>query len=171
MKKLSLKKIEIISFIIACILGVLFHFIYEWSNENPIASIFFPVNESTWEHLKLIFFPILLLSIVEYFLFGIRYDNFIFIKFLSAVIGMVITVVLFYTYTGVYGKNNDVINILIYFISMIAAYIFSYRSLRAKRLYGIPGKVGYYGFIILFLLFVVFTLFPPEIGLFLPPAA
>lgn len=171
MKKISLKNVEIISFIIASILGVFFHFIYEWSNENPIAALFFPVNESTWEHLKLIFFPILLLSIAEYFLFGVQYKNFVFVKFLSAVIGMVITVVLFYTYTGVYGKNNDVINILIYFIAMILAYVFSYRSLRSKRFYGIPEQIGFYGFLLLFLMFVIFTLFPPEIELFLPPSA
>ncbi len=71
--KYSLKTIEIISFIIASLLGVIFHFIYGWSGENAVAGLFFPVNESTWEHLKLIFFPILLVSIGEfYFSYPIR---------------------------------------------------------------------------------------------------
>ena len=61
--KPSLKKIEWISFLAASVLGTLFHFVYGWSGENPVAGLFFPVNESTWEHLKLIFFPILLLCL------------------------------------------------------------------------------------------------------------
>lgn len=167
--KLSLKKAESRSFFIACALGVLFHFVYEWTGKNPIASLFFPISESTWEHLKLIFFPIALLSIVEYFWLGIHYKNFIVVKFLSILLGMVLTVVLFYTYTGVYGKNNDVLNILIYFVAMAAAYWFSYHMIRGKKLMEIPAKAGYWGFVFLLLLFFLFSLFPPKIGLFLPP--
>lgn len=169
MKQYSLKKIEGISFVIACVLGFIFHFIYDWTKANPIAGLFFPINESTWEHLKLIFFPILLLSLIEYFIFGIQYANFIFTKFLSVLLGMAITVVLFYTYTGIYGKNSDILNVLIYFISMAAAYVFSYRCIRSKKLSGIPAIVGYWGFVILMLFFFLFTMFPPKIGLFISP--
>lgn len=167
--KIPFKKAETFSFIIACILGFLFHFVYEWTGENAIASLFFPINESTWEHLKLIFFPIAFLSVIEYFWLGIHYDNFIVVKFLSILLGMTLTVVGFYTYTGVYGKNNDVLNILIYFVSMAAAYWLSYRMIRGKKLMGIPAKTGYWGFVLLMLLFFLFSLFPPKIGLFLPP--
>jgi hypothetical protein len=169
MKKCSLKKAEMISFIAACILGTLFHFIYEWSGEHPAAALFFPVNESTWEHLKLIFFPILILSIVEYFLFGIQYDNFVFVKFLSIIAAMVLTVVFFYTYSGILGKNNDVMNIFLYFISMAAAYAFSCRWIRTKKMTAIPPKAGFWGIVVLMFSFFLFTIFPPDIGLFRVP--
>lgn len=169
MKQYSLKKMEGISFVIASVLGVVFHFIYNWTKANPIAGLFFPINESTWEHLKLIFFPILILSLIEYFVFGIQYANFIFTKFVSVLLGMTITVVLFYTYSGIYGKNSDVLNILIYFASMAAAYILSYRWIRGKKMSGIPTTVGYWGFVILMLLFFLFSMFPPKIGLFISP--
>lgn len=169
MTKCSLKKAEIISFITASILGVIFHFVYEWSGENPVVSLFFPMNESTWEHLKLIFYPVLLLSIIEYFLLGIDYPNFFFAKFLSVLLGMIITVVLFYTYTGIYGKNSDGMNILIYFVSMAAAYLSSYRTIRSKKMYGVPQKVGFWGFVVLLFLFMLFSVFPPDIGLFRSP--
>ena len=39
------------------ILGTVGHFFYEWSGENKIAGIFFPVNESVWEHMKLTLLP------------------------------------------------------------------------------------------------------------------
>lgn len=165
----SLKKIEWISGITASILGVIFHFIYGWTNDNPVAGLFFPVNESTWEHLKLIFFPILLVSIWEYFFFRAKYDNFICVKFFSVLIGMAITVTAFYTYTGIYGKNSDVMNILIYFFSMAAAYSFSYKMLRRRRLCGVSAQSCYMGFMIMSLLFIILTIFPPPIGLFTPP--
>lgn len=165
----SLRKIELISGIAASILGVIFHFIYGWSHDNPAAGLFFPVNESTWEHLKLIFFPILLVSIWEYFFFHARYDNFICVKLISVLIGMAITVTAFYTYTGIYGKNSDVMNMLIYFVSMAAAYGFSYKMLRRKKLCGVSAQGCYMGFMILAMLFIIFTIFPPPIGLFAPP--
>lgn len=167
--KLSLKKTETVSFFIASILGVLFHFVYDWTGENPIAGIFFPMNESTWEHLKLIFFPVSLLAIIEYFILGNGYKNFVVIKFLSVLLGMAVTVVLFYTYTGIYGKNSDALNILIYFISMALAYVFSYRWIRSQKMWAVPAKVGLWGFVILMLLFFLFSLFPPSIALFQPP--
>lgn len=39
--------------------GALSHFFYEWSGGSTAAGIFFPVNESVWEHMKLVFFPFL----------------------------------------------------------------------------------------------------------------
>ena len=57
MKKISLRKFEIISTFFAIALGTLLHFTFEWSGNNPVVGIFSAVNESTWEHLKILFFP------------------------------------------------------------------------------------------------------------------
>ena len=62
---MSIKK-NVIAFFIIGILGTLSHFIYEWTGENLIAGYFFNVNESTWEHLKLLFFPTVTYSVFEY---------------------------------------------------------------------------------------------------------
>lgn len=164
---MSLKKIETISFFIACILGVLFHFVYEWSGNNPAAGIFSPVNESTWEHLKLIFFPILIVSVPEYFVLpSSRQHRFWFSKLISILAGMILTVVLFYTYTGVYGKNVDALNIAIYFIAMTASYLLSFRILNADRKQGLSTMASLLCIFMIFLLFAVFTKRPPDIGLF-----
>ena len=63
-KKSSILKFEIISTIFIMIAGTLLHFTFEWSNNNPIVGTFSAVNESTWEHLKLLFFPMLISSII-----------------------------------------------------------------------------------------------------------
>ena len=48
--------------IFSAVLGTLSHFFYKWSGQNPVIALVSPVNESTWEHMKLVFFPILLWS-------------------------------------------------------------------------------------------------------------
>ena len=47
-------KYEFISTIIIIILGVLLHFAYEWSGNNNIVGLVTPVNESVWEHMKIL---------------------------------------------------------------------------------------------------------------------
>ena len=51
----KLIKVFVIMTILVLISGVLLHFAYEWSGNNPLVGAFSAVNESTWEHLKLIF--------------------------------------------------------------------------------------------------------------------
>ena len=63
-KKISLKSFTIISIIFTIIVGTLLHFVYEWSNNNIVAGIFGAINESTWEHLKILFIPMLITTIV-----------------------------------------------------------------------------------------------------------
>ena len=48
----------LLAFILAAIGGTLLHFVYGWF-PNPITMIFAPVNESIWDHLKLIYWPFL----------------------------------------------------------------------------------------------------------------
>lgn len=43
-------------FLTVSALGTLAHFAYEWSGKQLLAGAFCAVNESTWEHMKLLFF-------------------------------------------------------------------------------------------------------------------
>ena len=43
--------------LVAAFLGTLNHFLYFLSGQSPIVALFCPVNESVWEHLKLLYFP------------------------------------------------------------------------------------------------------------------
>ena len=57
---------QIIETVLIIILGIILHFLYEWSGKNKFVATFSAVNESTWEHLKLAFFPILIFGIVDF---------------------------------------------------------------------------------------------------------
>ena len=78
---------EIAGFVFVIIAGTLLHFVYHWTGQNRIVGLFSPVNESTWEHLKLLFTPMLLNSIAEYFVIGNQFSNFIAAKMLGIVFG------------------------------------------------------------------------------------
>ena len=62
---------QLIGFSTTCILGVLLHFLYERTNIILI-SPFSCVNESTWEHMKIAFWPMLICSIIQSFYFKDR---------------------------------------------------------------------------------------------------
>ena len=104
------------------IAGTLLHFAYDFFNEEDFVAIFSAVNESTWEHLKLLFFPVIIFAIAEYFLYGKNLSNFWTAKVTSLLAGMLSIVVMFYTYTGVIGKNIDLLNISIFVIATILTY-------------------------------------------------
>ena len=47
-----LKLYMILGFLFTAALGTIWHFLYDWTGRGAIAALFFPVNESTWEHMK-----------------------------------------------------------------------------------------------------------------------
>ena len=73
---MKIKTWQIIAVIVILISGVLLHYAYEWSGENVIVGLFSAVNESTWEHLKLVYFPMLVMAIIGYFFIGKKSYNY-----------------------------------------------------------------------------------------------
>lgn len=147
--------------------GFLFHFLYEWSGSNTIVALFAPVSESTWEHLKLLFFPFLFYSIFEYFLEGKNDKNFITAKIIGAIAGMIAIVALFYTYTGIIGTNYLPIDILTFVIGAAIAYLVSADLITKKPDFSFPWIVNLLILILIIFLFFFCTFYPPDIPLFL----
>lgn len=167
----KIKIFSILGFIFTSGAGVLLHFLYEWCQKSYFAALFGSANESTWEHLKLFFIPFFAFSIIEYCVFGRKLENFFTVKLFSSIIGMGITVMLFYTYTGIIGMNVDFLNIAIFFASCAAAYIYSYYRLAVspKRVHGWIEALSALGYVLILGLFIIFTFSPPEIPLFKDP--
>ena len=159
---------QIAGAIFTIIVGSLLHFVFEWSGGNEIVGILGSVNESTWEHLKLLAFPVILFGLIEYFAYGKDLENFIPVKFLSILLGMATIVVTFYTYTGILGDHYLVLDILTFVLGVIVTYTFAYRNLIAGERFTSSAAriIGVVGIIVLIALFAVFTFHPPEIELF-----
>ncbi len=162
---------EITGFIFTVIAGTLLHFVYNWSGHKWIVGIFSPVNESTWEHLKLLFTPMLLYSTVEYFVIGKDYPNFIFAKSFGIAFGMLVILIAFYTYTGIIGSNFLWADILTFLLGVAAAYFYSWRVIYETDIGTSPDFIGAILLLLLTLCFVLFTFTPPHIGMFLDPVS
>ena len=111
----------ILRFIFISVLGVLLHFTYQWSGENFIVGLFSATNESTWEHLKLIFFPMLLLTIWELLCGKEKEEDFLQSRTIGILWGMSTIVILFYTLWGIFGNIYDWLNIVIYLFGVFIA--------------------------------------------------
>lgn len=157
------------SVLAVAILGSLNHFLYDWTGGSSLAALFCPINESPWEHLKLLFFPFLFLTLGTAALRRFRDRRFFYCRFLGVVCGMAFILVSFYTYTGIWGTHVLILDLLIFFLSVVLS--FSAARIFFRALKQIPSAnviFTLWGAGIFF--FFVFTCFPPGIPLFFPYA-
>ena len=159
--------ILILETIFVCIFGVLLHFTYEWSGENRIVGLFSATNESVWEHLKLVFYPMLILGLIEYYFVKNIANNYIEAKAIGIFTAISFIVISFFTYTGIIGTNFFIIDILIFIISIILGEWTSYKLMKRKNESTIQTKI-LAGGILIFLLscFIIFTYVTPQVNLF-----
>ena len=164
LKKNSILILEIISTIFIIISGILLHFTFEWSNNNPLVATFSPVNESVWEHLKLLFFPMLITTIIVYFYEGKKISNYVCAKVLGIILSILFTIAFFYTYTGIIGTNYAIIDISSFFIAVVLGQYISYKKMQST--FYCNNKIAIIILLVLYLCFLIFTFFPPHIALF-----
>ena len=125
---------ELAGFLITGALGSLLHFVYAWSGESPAAAVVSAVNESTWEHMKLLFVPLFLFTVVQVCAQGRNYPNLLAVRAVSTLTGLILIPVLFYTYTGVLGRSIDWVNIVIFFLADLGLFALDGWLLRRGRL-------------------------------------
>ena len=166
--KRNIKFWQTAGFFFVSFLGTILHFLYDWFNSKFIA-LFSSVNESTWEHMKLLFFPMFLFAIIEYYIIGKNYENFWCVKLKGILLALTLVPVIFYTLRGIFGTTPDIINILIFFFAAAVGFIHETRLFKKDTS---SNKNVKYAFIILCLitvLFMMFTFITPQIPLFLDP--
>lgn len=167
MNKKTVRNYQIFSIIFTFVLGTLLHFTYKLSGENKFVAIFSSINESVWEHLKLLYFPMLLTTIIGYFYIGKNIPNFLCAKTLGIFSSLIFTVIFFYTYTGVLGRNIAIIDISSFFIAAILGEYISYKLIIKN--FKCNNKIAIILLIILFICFIIFTYFTPNFGIFKDP--
>ncbi|MCI8852916.1 MAG: hypothetical protein HFI30_03920 [Lachnospiraceae bacterium] len=150
-------------------LGSLSHFFYEWSGEHPLVGLFSPVNESVWEHMKLVFFPALLYTLFE-IIARLRLDShFLTVRFLSLLTGTFLIPCLFFIYTGFLGRPFLPLDIGIFVLCTLTVFLLShYLDLNAKAL-SLPFFVLFTALLFFLILFFSFSYRPPNLPLFWPP--
>lgn len=161
---MNLIKTKGIKIFLIFIFSFFFHNIYKWF-PNDFTAIFFPVNESIWEHMKMLFTDVLFISIIEYIYtnkFNIKNNN------LEIILSPVLSVII---YLFIYSlllfiKHNLFSYLLIMLLSLILTEIINYKFRNYRT---INNKYIYLFIIISYLIFGYLTYHPIKSDLFLDP--
>lgn len=163
------KHYTILGIIFVLVTGTLSHFVYGLSGNNFILGFFFPISESTWEHMKLCFFPMLLYSLYMNAKARQDYPCVTSALLFGILLGTFLIPVIFYTYSGILGNHFLPLDIAAFIASVLFAFAAIYRYSLSCRLvpYTPLLKIAVFLMIVCFL---VFTYLPPDLGIFIAPA-
>lgn len=141
------------------IVGTLLHFLYEWSGKNPIVGLFSPVNESVIEHLKMLYFPMLVWVIIGYYKYARKNRSYFPSAFAGLVCGLLTIPAIFYSYTAFTKTEILFVDIALFILSIIIAYsIFGFLFLN-YHWQSLSIKGGILLWEIIFVLFTVYYFF------------
>lgn len=162
-----------IGIVVVCIASVPLHFLYDWSGELSIIGMLAPLNESIWEHLKLVFWPLLLWWGFGYLFFQnkekLSLEKWFTAAGISIFISMVFIVSWYYTWVNGIGIESSIIDIGSLFIAVPIAQLLGihvYRVVQPRKTYLIIAAL----FLILFAgMLIWFTFNTPNMPIFIPP--
>ncbi|MHA1112243.1 MAG: DUF6512 family protein [Promethearchaeota archaeon] len=151
--------------------GALWHFIFEWIGDPEWLGWFLPVNESVWEHVKLMYWPAILYFIVEGIFLWKKTNNFLFTKMVVLFFNPIVNIIIFYTYSGITGYENFIIDSIILFITTCVQQYISYRLLTREEIWAdkrvLRMILSIFGILVLGALLALWTYLPPHIPLFM----
>lgn len=172
MKCKKLFKCEILGIFLVILLGFLWHEIYDLLGKNLIVGMIAPVNESPWEHWKLVVFPMLIYAIIEYKFTKYENDNFLFSKFIGILAAILVCFGLIALFELIFPnapfKTKMIVDIISFIIGIIAGQLTSYfigcnlgTKFNIKLWY-----IAAFGITALVIIFIFFTLNPPMLNYF-----
>ena len=160
---------QLLGYTVTAILGTILHFLYEWTGGAIWTAPISGINESTWEHMKLFFFPAFLFAIFQYFFFN-EINNFWLIKLKGTLLGLMLIPIIFYTYNGVIGKSPDWFNIAIFFISTGLCYLYEGIQIKKAKSYKLNyNLLSILVFCVIAFCFILFTFYTPRLEIFKDP--
>jgi hypothetical protein len=161
---------EGVGIVLIIIVGTSLHFWFEWLGYWRPAALFAAVNESTWEHFKMAFWPTLVYGLIEYPFLKDRTQNFWLAKFAGLLTMPVLTAILFYGYTAITGHHNLIADAVIFVVSIIVGQMVSYKLLTTDRAAKQSvQRLAIAGIVVMTLAFSLLSYVPPRTFLFEHP--
>ncbi|TCK92351.1 hypothetical protein EDC19_2081 [Natranaerovirga hydrolytica] len=156
---------EILMFFIANGLMFVLHDVYKETNIHFLSYIS-PVNESIYEHMKMVFFALLLVYILFFFIVGKKYINYWFSRFVSLIIAPFLVMVMYYTYSGMLGYNILWVDIMTGVLSILIGQILAYYILTKTKINPFNNVIWACIIMIIAIVFSSLTYNPIHIDLF-----
>lgn len=162
---LTVRTLELVGALAVFMLGFLLHFTYDWSGRSPVVAAVAPVNESVWEHLKLVAIPVTVLGVVEMNWVANR-GRLWWAKLVEIAVACSFIVAFFYTYTGAFGVRSIIaVDIASFAVAVAVGQWTSYRLISSSGRVP-PLWVSVTGTMLVVVSFAVLTFAPPHIPLF-----
>ena len=147
--------------------GSLLHFAWEWSGRSMFVAIVAATNESTWEHLKLAFWPALGITPIQRLFYGPA-PSWLVATAIRCVLPAFLIVLFFYGYTTFLGDHFLVADIAIFAVAILIGESLGHRQLSRNFIFGV--RVCASGVLIIAtILFATLTFSPPDCFLFEQP--
>ena len=160
------KSFVITGILFTAILGTVLHFTYDWSGSLPPVGLIAPVSESVWEHLKLLFFPMLIFGL---FTLGKERNPCQISAYCGGILfGVFLIPTLYYLYVMILGTNFLAADISIFYLSVIAAFLF-YSHFAANCALLPYRRIVCGAVLLLMICFFIFTYQPPSLPIFISP--
>lgn len=170
MREKAWRKWEVAGLFFTLVWGNLFHFVFRWTGENVVVGAIAAVNESVWEHVKLLIVPWVLWSVVSCAAQRRSRGSVLAPRAAALAVGVLCIPAAYYTYVGISGSNVSIVNIIIFQLSVLLAFFCSWRwqergALRGKG-WAVLAALLLLGLLVLV---VVWTYLPPQLPLFVDP--
>jgi hypothetical protein len=138
------------------------HFIYGLL-PNALVALIAPVNESPWEHLKLVFVPAIIWYVILYFIVGRKFPNFIFSHAVALLVMPVYMLLSYYTYHS-FLEETLVVDIINTFVTAALGQFVAYKLTVSKlKLSGKRYKAAAAVIVLgIFAIYITFTFAPPH---------
>ena len=146
---------EIGGFFFIGLIGAALHFTYELSDfSSNVVAYFSAVNESTWEHLKMAFFPGLVFALVEYTYVRDRVNNYLIAKTVSLFLMPLVIVLGWYAYAPALGRSVFPVDLGLFYLAVALGQFASYKILTRPPL---AKKYRRTSLAVFFLLLIAFS--------------
>lgn len=163
------KIITIISILFIFLIGFIIHNLYEWC-PNIVTLILSPVNESVFEHMKMIYTSYIIWIIVKYFIlkkYNIKENNFLLKELLTVLFNITLFLTIYWPIYSKFGENM-LVTLTIYLVTIIISQTFNY-FIEFKKDSNVLNIIS---LIVIFLIYAFTTYLtynPPICKLFLDP--
>ena len=162
---MSLKKLKVIGLLITIGLSFLLHDLYS-NFPSFLTRIFAPVNESIWEHMKIIFTSFVISSITQKIIVKVKkldYNNICFSNIISGLLTIIIFLSIFLPIYLIFG-DNLIVTIIIMILTEILGHFISYKIIQMKDLK--LENIAIIITLVTYLIFLYLSYYPPVNFLF-----
>ena len=157
----------LIGMIFTFFLGILLHFVYDWSRNSLLVAFIAPTNESLFEHLKLLMTPYLIWALAEYAHYGQYMHAFVPGKVIGLWLGFVLMIGLHLLYTAILDRKIVALDVTVFAVAILAAFIAAEFCMTLTFFDAAGLEIIFDALLVLtVMVFAIFTVYPPHHWLF-----